>query len=246
MTTFVLVHGAWHGGWCWQHVSRALRAAGHDVFTPTLTGLGERSHLLTPEVDLRTHVRDVLAVLEFEDLTDVVLVGHSYAGMVVTGAAAQAADRLRKVVVLDGFLPERGEEALRLLPPATAAHYRDSAADPGEGWWVPPRPIEAFGVTDPAVGRWLAGKLVRHPFKTYTQPSEHGASDLTVPAAYLLCAGWETRFRPMAERAGALGWPVTELAADHEVMATDPSLLIDELLRVAQPKRAERRGQVVG
>jgi pimeloyl-ACP methyl ester carboxylesterase len=230
VTTFVLVHGAWHGGWCWQHVSRALRAAGHDVLTPTLTGLGERSHLLTPEVDLRTHVRDVTAVLEYEDLTDVVLVGHSYAGMVVPGVAAQQPDRLRRVVVLDGFLPERGEEALALLPPEAAAHYRELAVDPGEGWWVPPRPMDWFGVTDPVAEQWLSRRLVRHPLKTYTQPAAHGASDLTVPAGYILCAGWATRFRPMAARATELGWPVTELAADHEVMATDPMALVGELL----------------
>lgn len=230
MTTFVLVHGAWHGGWCWRHVARALRAAGHDVFTPTLTGLGERSHLLTPDVDLRTHVRDVIAALEFEDLTDMVLVGHSYAGMVVTGVAGQVPDRLRRVVVVDGFLPERGEEALRLLPPEAAAHYRDLVADAGAGWWIPPRPMDWFGVTDPAAVRWLSGRLTRHPFTTYTQPAEHGASELTVPGGYILCAGWATRFRPMAGRAKALGWPVTELMADHEVMATDPMALVGELL----------------
>jgi pimeloyl-ACP methyl ester carboxylesterase len=113
---FVLVHGAWHGGWCWKKVAPLLRAAGHDVFTPTLTGLGERVHLLASEIDLATHVDDVLGVLEYEDLTNVVLVGHSYGGMVISGVAERAGSRLARLVYLDAFLPENGK-ALRDYAP---------------------------------------------------------------------------------------------------------------------------------
>ena len=107
MATYVLVHGAWHGGWCWRRVAPALRAQGHEVWTPTMTGLGEREHLHPESVNLSTHVTDIVKVLEFEDLRDVVLVGHSYGGFVVTGVAAEAADRIRHLVYLDAFVPPR-------------------------------------------------------------------------------------------------------------------------------------------
>ena len=107
MTTFVFVHGAWHGGWCWTRVARYLRARDHDVHAPSLTGLGERCHLASPEVDLETHILDVINLLEAEELTDIVLCGHSYGGMVVTGVVDRAGERIRAVVYLDAFVPER-------------------------------------------------------------------------------------------------------------------------------------------
>ena len=155
MTTYVLVHGAWHGGWCWRRVAPLLRAAGHEVHTPSLTGLGERSHLLTRETGLTTHVTDLVRLMEVEGLTDVVLVGHSYAGQVVTGVAAERPELLRRVVHLDGFVPEDGEQAIDQLPEQVAHHYRESVAGPGEGWLIPPRSLEVLGVTDEADLAWL-------------------------------------------------------------------------------------------
>src|SRR5713101_2147973 len=107
--TFVLVHGAWHGGWCWRRVSDRLRKAGHQVFTPTLTGLGERSHLARPDIGIDTHIEDVAKVFELEDLNDVILVGHSYGGMIITGAAEKVVDRLRHLVYLDAMVPQDGQ-----------------------------------------------------------------------------------------------------------------------------------------
>src|SRR4051812_39309312 len=107
--TFVLVHGAWHGGWCWKKVLPFLTSAGYEVFTPTLTGLGERSHLLSPQINLDTHIKDIIAVLEYEDLKDVILLGHSYAGMVITGVAVQSGMRLAHLVYLDAVIPENGK-----------------------------------------------------------------------------------------------------------------------------------------
>jgi pimeloyl-ACP methyl ester carboxylesterase len=133
-TTFVLVHGAWHGGWCWKKVTPLLRAAGHEVFAPTLTGLGERSHLLTRDVGLDTHITDIEQVLEYEDLRNVVLVGHSYAGMVITGVGDRAADRIGQLVYVDAFLPEHGKAltdySLRAFPPITDESWRDRSRDP--------------------------------------------------------------------------------------------------------------------
>ena len=112
--TFVLVHGAWHGGWCWQRVADRLRGSGHTVFTPTLTGLGERSHLLRGGIDLKTHITDVVNVIKWEGLSDVVLCGHSYGGFVISGVAEQMAPAIHSIVFLDAFVPRNGESVLDL------------------------------------------------------------------------------------------------------------------------------------
>ena len=147
MATFVLVHGAWHGGWCWKKVTPLLRAAGHEVYTPTLTGLGERAHLLTREVDLDTHIRDIINVLEYEELRDVILVGHSYAGMVIAGVADRVPARLAHLVYLDAFVPRDGQASLSLSPPELEAHLRAQALAEGDGWRVPAPPAAWYGVT---------------------------------------------------------------------------------------------------
>lgn len=228
--TLVLVHGAWHGGWCWRQVATALRTAGHEVHTPTLTGLGERSHLLTDAVDLDTHVRDILAVLEYEQLHDVDIVGHSYGSLPATLAALQAPDRIRQLICLDGFVPETGESAIGLLPDPVAAHYRDSVVEQGGVRVIPPRSLEQLGVTDQAAIRWLESRLVPQPLATYLQPVQSGASQLEIPGLYLQCSGWPGPFDPMVSRAAALGWRTYRLHGDHEIMATDPGLLVEALL----------------
>jgi pimeloyl-ACP methyl ester carboxylesterase len=241
--TFVLVHGAWHGGWCWRQVATALRAAGHEVHTPTLTGLGERSHLLTNAVDLDTHVRDVLAVLEYEQLHDVEIVGHSYGSLPATLAAVRAPDRIRQLVCLDGFVPEAGETATGLLPAHVATHYRDSAVEQGGVRVIPPRPLERLGVTDQAAIRWLGSRLVPQPLTTYLQPVRSGASQLQIPAVYLQCSGWPSPFDHMVRRAAALGWRTDRLHADHEIMATDPGRLVEALLALLpEPMATSARG----
>src|SRR4051812_14123902 len=159
MATFVLLHGAWHGGWAWQRVVPALRAAGHDVLTPTLTGVSDRAHLLHPGVGLSTHVQDVVALLEAYDARNVALVGHSYAGQVVTGVADRVPERLAHRVYLDAFVGADGEAAIDLLPETVAHHYRESVAGPGFGWLIPVRPLERLGITDAADAGWLTPRL---------------------------------------------------------------------------------------
>ena len=137
MTTYVLVHGAWHGGWCWRKVRAALEATSADVHTPTLTGLGERAHLASRDISLDTHVSDVLGVLETEDLSEVVLVGHSYGGIVVTAVADRAADRVARLVYLDAVVPRDGQCLYDRAPPQLRAHFEEQARVAGEGWRVP-------------------------------------------------------------------------------------------------------------
>jgi len=166
MTNFLLVHGAWHGGWCWRRVTRILRAAGHEVFSPTLTGLGEREHLMSPDVGLDTHISDVLGVLEYEDLRDVVLVGHSYGGMVIAGATEKAAERIAHLVYLDAFVPEDGKSLCDYQPPEILKMFHETAQAEGEGYKLPSFPAEAFGVTSEEDLNWVRPRLNPHPLKT--------------------------------------------------------------------------------
>lgn len=231
MTTYVLVHGAWHGGWCWRRVTTLLRAQGHEVHAPSLTGLGERSHLVTRQTGLDTHITDVVRLLEVEGLEDVVLVGHSYAGQVLAGVATERPALLRRVIHLDAFVPEDGEAAIDLLPEQVAHHYRESVAGPGDGWLIPPRSLEVLGVTDAADLAWLTPRLVPHPWLTYTQPARVTAD---VPGAFVHCTDWLDVFAPQAERAAARGWPVRDLATGHEAMVTAPQALADALVELSQ------------
>ncbi|WP_425826417.1 alpha/beta fold hydrolase [Streptomyces fractus] len=233
MSTFVLLHGAWHGGWAWQRVAPALRAAGHEVHTPTLTGLSDRAHLLTPQVGLSTHVQDVVALLEAYDARDVILVGHSYAGQVVTGVADRVPSRLARRVHLDAFVGDDGEAAVDLLPEAVAGHYRESVAGPGFGWLVPVRSLEKLGVSDKADLDWLTPRLTPHPWLTYTEPLHLTGGADQVPAAFIECVDWMRVFTAQAERAAARGWPVHELATGHEAMVTAPGELAALLLDIA-------------
>lgn len=233
MTTFVLVHGAWHGGWVWERTAPLLRAAGHTVFTPTLTGLSDRAHLLHPSVGLSTHAQDVVALIEAYDLRDVVLVGHSYAGQVVTAVADRIPDRLAQRVYLDAFVGSDGEAAIDLLPDTVAEHWRESAAGPGFGWLVPVRSLTVLGVTDQEDLDWLTSRLTPHPWLTYTEPLRlTGAAD-RVPAAFVECTEWMRVFQAQAERAAALGWPVHHVATGHEAMVTAPKELADTLLALS-------------
>ncbi|HLG72345.1 MAG TPA: alpha/beta fold hydrolase, partial [Chloroflexota bacterium] len=196
MATFVLVHGAWHGGWCWRKLTPLLAAAGHQVLTPTLTGLGERVHLAGPEVGLGTHVQDVVGVLEFEDVREAILVGHSYGGMVIAGAAGRAAERLSQLVYLDAYVPEHGQAMTDLVPAERLEGMRRRVRDEGQGWLLPsfaPEPWEVtvrdrYLVSDESEVRWVASRLVGQPFKTMTDPvHDPEGRAAALPRAYIRC-----------------------------------------------------------
>jgi len=233
MSTFVLVHGAWHGGWAWQRVIPAVRAAGHEVYAPTLTGVSDRAHLLSPSVGLSTHIQDVVALIEAHDLDEVILVGHSYAGQVITGVADRIPARLASRVYLDAFVGGDGDAAIDLLPDTVSGHYRESVAGPGFGWLIPVRSPAALGVSDQADLEWLSPRLTPHPWLTYTQPLRLTGQADQVRAVFAECTDWMRVFRPQAERAAVLGWPVHHIATGHEAMVTAPKELAELLLAVS-------------
>lgn len=232
MSTFVLLHGAWHGGWAWQRVVPLLREAGHEVYAPTLTGVSDRAHLLTPSVGLSTHIQDVVALVEAYDLHDVVLVGHSYAGQVVTGVADRVPGRVSKRVYLDAFVGDDGDAAIDLLPETVAGHYRDSVAGPGFGWLIPVRSLIKLGVSEEADLEWLGPRLTPHPWLSYTEPLRLAGDFGAVPAAFVECTDWMRVFQPHAARVAERGWPVHHVATGHEAMVTAPKELAEVLLEV--------------
>jgi pimeloyl-ACP methyl ester carboxylesterase len=232
MSTFVLLHGAWHGGWAWQRVAPLLHAAGHEVLAPTLTGLSDRAHLLGPHVGLGTHVQDVVALLEAHDAREVVLVGHSYAGQVVTGVADRVPERLAMRIHLDAFVGDDGDAAIDLLPAAVAGHYREAVQGPGFGWLIPVRSLERLGVTDEDDLDWLTPRLTPHPWLTYTEALRLTGKGDQVPATFIECVDWMRVFTAQAERAAARGWPVREIRTGHEAMVTAPAELAALLLDV--------------
>jgi pimeloyl-ACP methyl ester carboxylesterase len=232
--TFVLVHGAWHGGWCWQRVADRLRGAGHVVFTPTLTGLGERSHLLAAGIDLKTHITDVVNVMKWEQLADVVLCGHSYGGMVVSGVAEQMAPAIRSIVFLDAFVPKDGESAQDLTS-AAVVEIAHAAMQRGE-ITMPPRAAEAFGV-NAADRAWVDRLCVGQPIGTFTQKlALSGARDRIPRKSYIRAASYAN---PGFDRALAAAksnpeWRTYAVPCGHDVMVDAPERLTEILLEAAQ------------
>lgn len=234
MATFVIVHGAWSGGWSWIKVRRLLEAQGHEVFTPTLTGLGERAHLAGPDVDLETHVRDVLGVLEFEGLRDVVLVGHSYGGMVVTGVADRAAERLRCVIYLDAMVPKDGQALLDLVAPADREQRLAAAAASEGGWRLPPNP-PAADVSEADLA-WTTPRRLPQPLRTFAQPLRLEADLGNLPRHYIYClkSGPGDVFRQFYDRAGSEpGWTRHTIDTSHAPNITAPEVITPLLLQLA-------------
>src|SRR6056297_899424 len=224
MAEIVLLHGAWHGGWCWAPVAARLRAAGHRVTTPTQTGLGERRHLLSDALTLETFGRDLIEHLIFEDLTEAVLVGHSFGGNALSVAAERVPERIARLVHLDALLLEGGESGLSRVPPEVAEARRAAALAHDGGVSIPPPPPEAFGVTDPEQAAWLTARLTPHPLSVYESPLPiDGAPGNGLPCLYVECV--DPVYAPLAssrERARAWGWRVETLATGHDAMVSDP------------------------
>jgi pimeloyl-ACP methyl ester carboxylesterase len=236
MATYLLVHGAWHGGWCWQRVADRLRAAGHIVFTPTLTGLGERAHLAGPDVDLDCHINDVLGVVDMEELEDVILCGHSYGGQVITPVLDRRVDRFRAAVWLDAFVPKDGQSLMDGWPPERAQHIREQVATSGDGWKVPPMSPEYFGVMDPDDAAWITRRCVPQPLKTFSQAVHlTGAWETVAKKMYILAelhpnSSFDRFSVPLSEKPD---WDVRSVASGHDVMVDTPDLLTEIFLELA-------------
>ena len=232
MATFVVSHGAWSAGWAWKKMHPLMAARGHRFVTPTHTGLGERAHLAHPGIDLDTHIADILAVLEMEDLRGIVLIGHSYGGMVATGVAARARDRVAKLVYVDAFAPKDGDSVLSLTPERAQA-LRDNVAKNGDGWKIPPNPMPPD--TPEADKAWAEPRRKPQPLKTFEQPVRLPDGELTLPRHYIYCARHPPNdpFRQFLERARREGWGVSEIDASHNPHITVPDVLMKVLDKAA-------------
>lgn len=238
MATFVLVHGAWHGGWCWKSFLPYLTDAGHTVYTPTLTGLGERSHLLSKEIDLSCHVQDVVNVLKFEELEEVILVGHSYGGMVITGVAEKAADRLSNLVYLDAFVPLDGQSALDMMTSRSKVLESAGERSTQDNWRLPPLPAEAMGINDPQDAKWLESKLTPHPLGTTTEKvALTNPVAKRLPRTFISCTVDQAKLMPtvalMADRLqNDPEWSYHEIETGHNAMMTEPQELARILINL--------------
>ncbi len=231
--TFVLVHGAWHGGWCWRRVADPLQARGHAVFTPTLTGLGERSHLMSGAINLDTHIADIVNVVKYEDLRDICLVGHSYGGWPVSGAAEQIFDRISSLVFLDAFLPDDGERPIDRTTEQIRAGML-AAIERGEvGRAAPTAAMFHVNEKDRA---WVDAQLTPQPIGVYVQPIRlTGAREKVAKKTYIRAPIYP---QPSFDKAYAAtkadpSWRTYEVPCGHDVMVDMPERLVEILLEVA-------------
>lgn len=237
VSSFVLIQGAFVGSWCWRWVTPDLRAAGHQVYTPSLTGLGERVHLASPQIGLDTHIEDVTQVLYYEDLTDVILVGWSYGGTIVAGAADRVPDRIAHIVYLDADVPRDGDTS---APASAHARLEALARAHGDGWRVPSRVtrVEALLLGELQENRrqWIATRLVPHLLKTWLQPIRLSGAAAAIPTTYIRCTvGYEPADEDTQRQDARIqsepGWRYRELAASHAAPFTTLEAVAQLLLQ---------------
>jgi pimeloyl-ACP methyl ester carboxylesterase len=228
MATFVLVHGAWHGAWCWRRVARLLARDGHEIFTPTLTGLAERSHLLTPDVDLDTHILDVVNEMKWQELNDVVLVGHSYAGLVISGVAERMEQAIAAFVLLDAFFPESGQALVDLAPPPVRETFLAAERDGAAG--IPPRSAAMFNVNE-RDRAWVDAQCTPQPVKCGLQAvTLTGARERIANKTYIRATAYPSEpFDRALAKARARGWRSHEVVCGHDVMLDAPGRLAEIL-----------------
>lgn len=234
MAVFLVAHGAWSAGFSWRKVRPLLRAAGHELFTPSYTGQGERFHLANAEIDLEAQIRDVLAVLHYEDLSGVHLIGHSYGGMVATGVADRVPERIAQIIYLDAFVPRDGQSAFDLLSTNAREHMERGAAATGGGWGIPP--ISMPPDTAEADMAWTTPRRHPQPIRTFSQALRLTRGETTLPRNYIYC----TRIAPgdvfaqFTDRAKSeAGWRYYELDASHNPHVTAPEALTRLLEEIA-------------
>ncbi len=241
MANYVLVHGGWFGAWCWYKVVPLLQAAGHSVYTPTLTGVGEQAALLTPEIGLDTHILDVVDLIETKGLQQVILVGHSYSGMVITGVADRVPQRIAHLVYLDAVVPRDGQSLVDTAP-FVGTFLRREANKSGDGWRVNPPRGGAFGIKKEPDLSLVRSKVTPQPLKTFFQPVHITAPEAVaaIPHTYIECTRrgvmiWLMRrlFLRSSLPPNAAGWNWRKIASDHIAMILAPKALADLLLEFA-------------
>lgn len=239
--TFVLVHGTWHGGWVWKYVRNILEDAGHRVFTPTLTGCGEREHLSSPDVGLETHIQDIVNVIEFEDLNNVVLVGHSFTGVAITGVADRLKERIKHICFFDALVPSgsRMSGTPRKADGSLVGYFTARQSGFIDGYkmdlWAD-YPLKMLLPEDHPRAEWVRSKITTHPAKTWTDILElnnGGWEDM--PRSFIHCVGQEFGMssEKMVGPARALGWEFIELDIARDGMVTDPELVAQTFLKLA-------------
>lgn len=234
--TFVLVHGAWHGGWCWADVAEGLQAQGHRCFAPTLRGLAHRAPQLTAEISADTHVDDVASLVEALDLSDVVLALHSYAGLLGPALLARLRPRLRHIAWVEAVIPAPGRCMLDLIAPEAAEHYRQLCREQGEGWRLPPPDPAQFNLPDAAMAADIGHRLTPQPFRSFAEPVRAPQDDvLKFPGSYLFAGDRSPQpYAGYVAQAREAGWPVASLAGGHLLMLTQPRAVTDFLLSIAK------------
>lgn len=219
MATFVLVHGTTAGGWVWKRIAARLEAAGHVVYRPTLTGLGERVHLATRDVGLATHIQDIVNVITYEELSDIILVGHSYGGIVVDGVAEAIPERIREIVYLDAVIAQDGESVADCVGPEARGRFGTQVMEQGDGWLIPVQ----RGPND------LPGKNTPHPWKSWSDPIHRSnPAAATIPRTYLRCTAdkqpgsdWQKTMATSWQRAQANVRRLVEVDTMHQI-SPDP------------------------
>jgi pimeloyl-ACP methyl ester carboxylesterase len=233
MGIFVLVHGMWHGGWCWNKVTPLLQAAGHEVHLITLTGVGERAHLRNPDIDMGTHIQDVVGVMEQKDLRDVILVGHSLAGFMAPATAERVPERITHIVNLDGIIPIEGK-AFKDMMPDYFEDFRKRGRAEGDEWWSPPILEWTFGVSGTDL-EWMQSKLTPYPLKTWLMPmSFTNSAARSIPRTFIHCTEGYSAEEIVDEEKKCLeaGWGYRQLATGHDAMITAPTELTRLLFEI--------------
>ena len=237
MATFLVAHGAWSAGWAWKKMRPLMRAKGHEIFTPTNTGLGERAHLAHKDVDLDTHIADVLGVVECEDLRNIILLGHSYGGMVATGVADRASDRIAQLVYLDAFAPRDGQSLLDLQTEESRQRVYDGTKKEGDGWRIPPNPAPPD--TSPDDLAWVNAHRMPQPIKTFEQKIRLTGAVEHLPRTYIYCKISRPGdvFRQFRDRASTeKGWTCIDIDASHSPNVTAPEALAKILDGIASAR----------
>jgi pimeloyl-ACP methyl ester carboxylesterase len=229
--TFLVCHGAWSAGWAWKKMHPLMNRAGHRLVTPTYTGLGERAHLAHPAIDLETHITDMLQVIKYEDLRDIVLIGHSYGGMVATGVADRARDKVKQLIYIDAFVPADGQSLLDFLADSEQRRMREGARS-GDGWRVPPNPTPPDTSSEDAA--WLNERRVHTPINCF-EAKLNLSAPLTLPRSYI----YATRAAPLdtfgqfaRKTKNDPAWRHYEIDASHSPNVTAPEALMTLLEKI--------------